>query len=66
MKAMELLTVLEAAKLLKLDRTTLYKLIKSGEIPAVRVGTQWRIPLEEVEIKIRNSQKSKHQNDKGD
>jgi len=63
---MELLTVLEAAKLLKLDRTTLYKLIKSGEIPAVRVGTQWRIPLEEMEIKIRNPQKGKHQNEKGD
>mgnify|MGYP000897902577 CR=1 FL=1 len=63
---MELLTVLEAAKLLKIDRKTLYKFIKSGDIPAIRIGTQWRIPVEELDIKIRNSQKGKHQNEKGD
>ncbi len=55
---MELLTVLEAAKLLKLDRTTLYKLIKSGDIPAIRIGAQWRIPMDELYVKIRDTKKT--------
>jgi len=55
---MELLTVLEAAKLLKLDRTTLYKLIKSGDIPAIRIGAQWRIPMDELDVKIRDTKKT--------
>lgn len=53
---MELLTVNEATKLLRIDRKTLYKLIKKGEIPAIRLGVQWRIPKEELEKMISNTQ----------
>mgnify|MGYP001401759902 CR=1 FL=1 len=49
---MELLTVNEATKLLRIDRKTLYKLIKRGEIPAIRLGSQWRIPKEALEKMI--------------
>jgi len=52
---MELLTITEATKMLKLNRTTLYTLIKKGEIPAIRLGSQWRIPKEELEKLIGNS-----------
>lgn len=34
----------EAAELLRVHRTTVYRLIDSGEIKATRVGGQWRIP----------------------
>ena len=33
----------EAAELLRVHRTTIYRLIDSGEIKAIRIGGQWRI-----------------------
>jgi len=54
---MELLTISEAAALLRIHRKTMYKLVKSGEIYAVRLGGQWRIPREEIENKIWKMQK---------
>jgi excisionase family DNA binding protein len=38
------LTVTELAELLRVGRTTAYALVKTGEIPSVRVGGQLRIP----------------------
>lgn len=43
-----LLRVSEAASLLGLGRTTLYELMKSGEIKTVRIGRAVRIPLRVV------------------
>ncbi len=40
-----LLTPEEAAKALRIGRTSLYKLLRSGEIPSIRVGRSRRIPL---------------------
>ncbi len=41
--------VAEAARRLRLSRATLYRLIKSGRVGAVRDGRSYRISLEEVE-----------------
>jgi len=41
-----LLTVMQAAKLLGIGRTTLYKLMDLGEIGSVHVGSSRRIPLQ--------------------
>ena len=38
----DLLTVKEVAKLLRLSPQTLYKMLEQGEIPAMRIGKQWR------------------------
>lgn len=38
----KLLTTRELVDLLQLDRVTIYKLVKDGELPALRVGGQWR------------------------
>jgi excisionase family DNA binding protein len=38
----DLLTVKEVAKLLRLSAQTLYKMLEQGEIPAMRIGKQWR------------------------
>lgn len=40
----QMLRVSEVAKLLQVDRSTLYKLIQSGEIPAVRIAGRIRVP----------------------
>lgn len=37
-----LLTTRQVQDLLKIDRTTIYRMVESGQLPAVRVGKQWR------------------------
>lgn len=39
----ELLTVAEVAELLRVSTMTVYRLIRSGELPAVRVGRNYRV-----------------------
>ncbi len=38
----DILTVEEAAKLLKIPRSSVYKLAQEGKIPAKKVGRHWR------------------------
>ena len=42
------LTVAEAAELLKTSRQQIRKMIQLGELPAVKVGREWRIPSEGI------------------
>jgi len=39
----EAITVREVAEFLKLHRETVNRMIKSGELPALKVGTAWRL-----------------------
>lgn len=41
----EILTVKEAAAQLKTTRQQIRKMIANGELPAAKVGREWRIPL---------------------
>lgn len=43
-----LLTVNEVADILRVSNMTVYRLIKSGQIPAIRVGKNYRI--KEVDV----------------
>ncbi|MCS6843280.1 MAG: PocR ligand-binding domain-containing protein [Caldilineales bacterium] len=45
----DLLTTQELQAILQVDRTTIYRMVGSGKLPAIRVGNQWRFPREEVE-----------------
>lgn len=47
-----LLTVDEASRLLGIGKTRLYELMRSGDIPSLRVGKSRRIPVREVEAWI--------------
>ena len=38
----EILTMKEICDLLKVHPSTVYKLVKQGEIPAFRIGSEWR------------------------
>lgn len=44
-----LLRVEEAAKALSIGRTTMYDLIRSGEIETVTIGTRRLVPLKAIE-----------------
>ena len=43
-----LLTVKEVAALLRVSAQTLYKMLDNGEIPAVKVGSQWRFDRDRI------------------
>lgn len=42
----------EAAKRLSLGRSTVYKLIAAGELPARRLGGRWVIPVRALEVLV--------------
>ena len=45
---MQFLTIPQAAKLLNLPTHRIRIMIRDKELPALKVGTQWRIPKSEV------------------
>jgi excisionase family DNA binding protein len=47
-----MLTVKEVAAMLRVSSQTLYKMLEQGEIPAVKVGSQWRFDREKLKTWI--------------
>ena len=45
----QVLTVKEVAVLLKTTRQQIRKMIQSGELPAVKVGREWRILEDQIQ-----------------
>jgi excisionase family DNA binding protein len=45
----ELMTTQELQELLRVDRTTVYAMLKSGRLPGFKLGGQWRFSRREVE-----------------
>ncbi len=43
------LTVAEVAEMARVSKMTVYRMVHSGELPAVRVGKSFRVPYDEVE-----------------
>jgi len=46
---MRFLTVAEVADLMRVSNMTVYRLVHSGEVPAIRFGRSFRIPESAVE-----------------
>ena len=44
-----LLTIVEAARVLSIGRTTMYELVGAGEISVVHIGRAVRVPVSELE-----------------
>ena len=45
----EMLTAKDMQTLLQVDRSTIYRMAEAGQLPAVKVGKQWRFPGDLVE-----------------
>ena len=56
MVSSDLMTTKELSEYLQLDRMTIYKLLKAGDIPANRVGHQWRFFRSDIDDWIRSKQ----------
>jgi excisionase family DNA binding protein len=50
-----LLTVAEVAAIMRLSKMTVYRLVNSGQLPALKVGRSIRIPEHVVDEYLRNS-----------
>lgn len=48
------LTIDELSEYLKMGRTKLYRMTQDGEIPASKVGNQWRFDREEIDAWMKN------------
>ncbi len=42
------MTIKEAAELLKMHPTTVYRLARRGQVPAIRIGISWRFIKEDL------------------
>lgn len=51
----KLMTVAEVAAVMRVSKMTVYRLVHSGELPAVRVGRSFRVTEEDVNEYLRNS-----------
>ncbi len=49
------LTVAEVASIMRVSKMTVYRLVHSGEMPAVRVGRSFRVPESAVDDYLRGS-----------
>ncbi len=49
------LTVAEVAAVMRVSKMTVYRLVHSGELPAVRVGRSFRVSEQDVNEYLKNS-----------
>ena len=49
------LTVAEVATIMRVSKMTVYRLVHSGELPAVRVGRSFRVTEDDVNEYLRKS-----------
>lgn len=51
----DFMTVAEVAAIMRVSKMTVYRLVHSGELPAVRVGRSFRVPAQAVDDYLRQS-----------
>lgn len=49
------LTVAEVAVIMRVSKMTVYRLVHSGELPAIRVGRSFRVPEQAVDEYLKES-----------
>lgn len=49
------LTIAEVASAMRVSKMTVYRLVHSGELPAVRVGRSFRVPEQAVHSYLQDS-----------
>ncbi len=55
LKQVRFLTVAEVAAIMRVSKMTVYRLVHSGEMPAVRVGRSFRVPQDAVDAYLKGS-----------
>lgn len=55
MHDVKFLTIAEVAAMMRVSKMTVYRLVHSGELPAVRVGRSFRVTESDVDDYLRKS-----------
>lgn len=55
LSSVNFLTVAEVAKVMRVSKMTVYRLVHNGELPAARVGRSFRVPEGAVHDYLRNA-----------
>ena len=50
------LTTRQLQEMLQVDRTTIYRMVESGQIPGRKIGNQWRFPKTQIETWLDTTQ----------
>ncbi|QAT16238.1 hypothetical protein BU251_00040 [Candidatus Velamenicoccus archaeovorus] len=53
MEEKEYFSIAQAAKILKISRIAVYKKVKKGQLPAIRIGKIYAVPKEDIIRKVR-------------
>ncbi|WP_419818177.1 helix-turn-helix domain-containing protein [Glaciibacter flavus] len=51
---MRFLTVAEVAEMMRVSKMTVYRLVHSGDLPAIRFGRSFRVPESAVQAAVHN------------
>lgn len=55
-----IMTVQEVARYLRLHAITIYRMIRLGQLPAIRVGRGWRFKKDEIDLWLHSRQSNSH------
>lgn len=64
MSMSDLRTLSEAAKVLRVSKTTIYRLLYAKAIRAVKVGRQWRIPSDALDEFLKRGERNTDESSK--
>ena len=53
----EILTVSELADYLRCNKSTIYKLVRSGDLPGFKIGSDWRFRADHIERWLRKTRR---------
>ena len=54
----DLLTARQVQELLKVDRTTVYRMLKDGRLSGIKIGKNWRFPRKNIDALLHNKKNS--------
>jgi excisionase family DNA binding protein len=55
LREVRFLTVAEVAAVMRVSKMTVYRMVHSGELPAVRVGRSFRVPEQAVQAYLKGA-----------
>lgn len=59
-KRFRIMTIEELAKYLRLHTSTVYRMVRLGQIPASKIGNQWRFRKDVIDSWISEQEKGKN------
>ena len=59
-KRFRIMTIEELAKYLRLHTSTVYRMVRLGQIPASKIGNQWRFRKDVIDSWITEQEKGKN------